>query len=70
VQGFLVAAGQEAIVNGNLQIIRMELKYCEACGALRLRAQGSSAPYCSRCAAVLAEVARATRPVPAGRKRA
>ena len=33
--------------------IRMELKYCEACGALRLRPEGDASVYCPRCQAML-----------------
>jgi hypothetical protein len=72
VQGFFVAAalGVEAIVHGELQVIRMELKYCEACGALRLRPHGSSTPYCGGCAKVMAELSRTVRTKPAEGKRA
>jgi len=72
VQGFFVAAGLrlEAIVNGELRVIRMELKYCEACGALRLRPHGSEAPYCGRCARVMAEMSCTVRTKPAEGKRA
>jgi len=72
VQGFFVAAGLrlEAIVNGELRVIRMELKYCEACGALRLRPHGSDAPYCGRCAKVMAGLSRTVRTKPAEGKRA
>ena len=71
-QGFFVAAamGPEAIVSGELQVIRMELKYCEACGALRLRPQGSNTPYCGNCAKVMAQLSRARRTKPAEEKRA
>jgi len=72
VQGFFVVAapGPEAIVNGELQVIRMELKYCEACGALRLRPHGSNAPYCGGCAKVMAGLSRTVRTKPAEGKRA
>lgn len=71
-QGFFIAAGLrlEAIVNGELRVIRMELKYCEACGALRLRPHGSDAPYCGRCARVMAGLSRTVRTKPAEGKRA
>ncbi len=71
-QGFFVAARLrlEAIVNGELQVIRMELKYCEACGALRLRPHGSEAPYCGGCAKVMAGLSRTVRTKPAEGKRA
>ena len=38
--------------------IHMELKYCEACGALWLRPRNSQAPYCRRCEKVMAELSR------------
>jgi len=57
-------------VNGELRVIRMELKYCEACGALRLRPHGSDAPYCGRCAKVMAGLSRTVRTKPAEGKRA
>jgi len=71
-RAFLVAEAlrPEAIVNGELQVIRMELKYCEACGALRLRPHGSNAPYCGRCAKVMAELSRTVPTKPAEGKRA
>jgi ribosomal protein L37AE/L43A len=37
---------------------RLELKYCEGCGALTLRPSSSSEIYCSRCAKKFAEIAR------------
>jgi len=58
------------MVNEHLQLIRVELKYCEACGALRLRRQGSGTPYCGPCAKVMAELSRTTRKNPAEEKRA
>jgi ribosomal protein L37AE/L43A len=69
---FWVAAalGPEAIVSGERQIIRMELKYCEACGALRLRVQGSDKPYCGHCAKVMAGLSHTVRTKPAEGKRA
>jgi hypothetical protein len=33
-----------------LEIIRMELKYCERCGGLWVRARGSGDLYCPPCA--------------------
>ena len=35
----------------------LEPKYCEGCGAIRLRPMGSEAIYCERCALRLAEIA-------------
>ena len=63
-QGFFVAAAlsMEAIVTGEFDAIRMELKYCEACGALCLRPESSSAPYCRRCEKVMAGLARVSAP--------
>jgi hypothetical protein len=34
----------------------LELKYCERCGGLRLRLQGSQAAYCEACAVKMAEL--------------
>jgi len=67
-RAFLIAAEQEEIVNGDLQITRVELKYCEACGALRLRHHGSKTPYCARCAKVMAELASSTRTAMEGKR--
>ena len=33
-----------------LEIIRLELKYCERCGGLWMRAQGSGDVHCPSCA--------------------
>ena len=33
-----------------LEIIRLELKYCERCGGLWMRARGSGDVYCPSCA--------------------
>ncbi len=32
-----------------LEIVEMELKYCELCGGLWMREQGSGALYCGAC---------------------
>jgi len=71
VQGFFVAPALrlEAIVSGELQAIRVDLKYCEACGALWLRPCGSHTPYCGRCEKVMAELSRTVRTKPAEGKR-
>jgi hypothetical protein len=37
-------------------ILRMELKYCERCGGLMLRACGSSVTYCGPCGRKMAEL--------------
>ena len=44
-----------------LKIVRLELKYCEACGALWLRPHTSAAPYCWRCEKIMAGLSRTTR---------
>ena len=41
--------------------IYMELKYCERCGTLWLRLQGSDVLFCPSCTTVLAGVARDPR---------
>jgi hypothetical protein len=38
--------------------LTLEPKYCEGCGAIRLRPSGSEVIYCERCARRLAEIAR------------
>jgi uncharacterized Zn finger protein (UPF0148 family) len=45
-----------------LEIIRLELKYCERCGGLWMRIQGSGDVYCPSCAVEMLDL-------PAGRKR-
>jgi len=67
VWGFFVAAaaGLEAMVTGETQSVRVELKYCEACGALWLRPHGSHKPYCKRCESVVAELSRTNGRKPA-----
>jgi hypothetical protein len=40
-------------------LITLEPKYCEGCGAIRLRPAGSAAVYCERCARRWAEMAPA-----------
>ncbi len=68
-QGFFVALlSQEAIVSQQLEAIHVELKYCEACGALWLRPRNSQAPYCRRCEKLMAELARAHHAKPAEEK--
>jgi uncharacterized Zn finger protein (UPF0148 family) len=46
----------------NLEIIRLELKYCERCGGLWMRARGSGEVYCPSCALEMLDL-------PARRKR-
>jgi Zn-finger nucleic acid-binding protein len=38
-------------------VIRMELKYCEACGGLWLRREECDDIYCRRCAELMREIA-------------
>lgn len=33
-----------------MEIVQMELKYCERCGGLWMRQTGSGDPYCPGCA--------------------
>jgi hypothetical protein len=37
------------------EIIQLELKYCERCGGLWLRRQGTDKSYCARCSAEMPE---------------
>lgn len=39
-----------------LEIVEMELKYCERCGSLWMRLQGDSQVYCANCAPLMAEL--------------
>ena len=48
-----------------LEAIHVELKYCEACGALWLRPRNNQACYCRRCERVMAGLARAPQTKPA-----
>jgi LSD1 subclass zinc finger protein len=49
-----------------LEIVQLELKYCESCGGLWLRPKGSNRVECAACAARpkrwLEQTARTTRP--------
>lgn len=36
--------------NGNVEMVQLELKYCERCGGLWLRQQGVDEVYCAFCA--------------------
>jgi hypothetical protein len=40
-----------------ISLVSLEPKYCEGCGAIRLRPSGSEAIYCERCARRWAEMA-------------
>ena len=46
-----------------LEIVRLELKYCERCGGLWMRTWGTEEVYCPSCAAEMLELpaARGTR---------
>jgi hypothetical protein len=37
-----------------IEIIQMELKYCERCGGLWMREASNGSPYCPGCAAWMA----------------
>jgi DNA-directed RNA polymerase subunit M/transcription elongation factor TFIIS len=41
-----------------VEVVRMELKYCERCGGLLVRAQDSEVTYCASCAVKMAELPR------------
>jgi hypothetical protein len=41
----------------DIEIVELELKYCERCGGLWLRVQGLQEVYCASCAAAMSEVA-------------
>lgn len=38
-----------------MEVVQLELKYCERCGGLWLRLQGSAEVYCTACVADLSE---------------
>lgn len=40
-----------------VEVLQLELKYCERCGGLWLRLKGKQEPYCSSCAAAMSGVA-------------
>lgn len=50
----------------DVEIIELELKYCERCGGLWLRPRGAQEVYCSPCAVKMSELPlsrkRKTRP--------
>lgn len=50
-----------AITDQNSQVIHLELKYCERCGGLWLRAAGGRGIYCARCEAAVLSMAPSTR---------
>ncbi|HXR18103.1 MAG TPA: hypothetical protein VN777_18055 [Terriglobales bacterium] len=48
---------------GGLEIVRLELKYCERCGGLWMRTQGTEDVYCPSCAVEMLDLpARKRRP--------
>ena len=65
----LLRSALEAIVIGEPRIVRVELKYCEACGALWLRPPANHTPYCRRCRGVMADLSRTRQKKPAEGKR-
>ena len=50
----------------NMELVELELKYCERCGGLWLRERGVQTPYCASCAIALADCAvpRTRKPPP------
>ena len=44
-----------------VEVLQLELKYCERCGGLWLRVRGTQDIYCSSCAAAMSEVAISRR---------
>jgi hypothetical protein len=48
---------------GSLEIVRLELKYCERCGGLWMRTQGTEDVYCPSCAVEMLDLPpRKSRP--------
>jgi Zn-finger nucleic acid-binding protein len=47
-------------------VIKLELKFCERCGGLWLRSEGSNEVYCKQCAPDMQDIAvpRKKTPVP------
>jgi Transcription factor zinc-finger len=41
----------------DVEVLELELKYCERCGGLWLRVRGLEDVYCSSCSAAMSEVA-------------
>jgi hypothetical protein len=46
---------------------RLELKYCEGCGALCLRPADQKKPYCDKCESRMAQISRKGRGTKGGR---
>jgi hypothetical protein len=47
---------------------RLELKYCEGCGALCLRPSDQPSPYCEKCDTRMAQISRKVRGTKGGRQ--
>lgn len=47
-----------------IEIIEVELKYCERCGGLWLRLQGSDQVYCATCEPLMADLPTPSRKRP------
>lgn len=45
----------------DLEIVQLELKYCERCGGLWMRVRGSQDVYCDACVAPMLELPGARR---------
>jgi hypothetical protein len=41
----------------DIEVLQLELKYCERCGGLWLRVRGTQDVYCAPCSEALSEVA-------------
>lgn len=52
--------------NAFFELIEVELKYCERCGGLWLRPQGSDQVYCACCAPVMADLPQPALKRPVG----
>jgi hypothetical protein len=42
-------------MDSRMEVIQLELKYCERCGGLWLRRQGTAGVYCAACAGEMPE---------------
>jgi hypothetical protein len=63
-QGFFLAlSGQESEkhMESRTELVVLEAKYCEGCGALCLRPAGTKMTYCQRCTRRMEEMASAKR---------
>jgi uncharacterized Zn finger protein (UPF0148 family) len=50
------------VETGVVDVVRMELKYCERCGGLLVRRSGEPRVYCALCEQRMGQVALAPRP--------